>query len=330
MLDSYCNEQSNAYNIIKNTIKSNRIDHAYLFCADYSKIAFEFALSFAKTLMCPKSKFNNKDCGDCSICHRIDNNNFPELKIIMPEGLWIKKNQLLELQEIFSMKALEGNKKVYLIKDADQLNSQAANSILKFLEEPEENIIAILTTGDMRSILPTIISRCQVINLKGDGNPQFVDTIFDNLSNTTLGRVSKLKYQTLSDAEAFISEERNKQKLDAIVSFAKSFEKEKTEVLIDIKKLWFDYFTEKDDYIWAFDMLGLFYMDVINYMYGRKLELFIDYIDTITFVALHNKADNVIYKLQKIILMKEKIKYNLNLNLLMDKLLIEMERGMPL
>ena len=79
--------------------------------------------------------------------------------------MWIKKDQLLDLQSEFNNKAFEGNKKIYIIRSAEKMNVQTANSILKFLEEPVDDIIAILITDNINMLLPTIISRCQVIKL---------------------------------------------------------------------------------------------------------------------------------------------------------------------
>ena len=74
---------------------------------------------------------------------------YTELKIVKPNGQFIKKEQLLELQNSVLNKPVEANKIIYIIKNAERLNSSSANSILKFLEEPEDNIIAILLTDNL-------------------------------------------------------------------------------------------------------------------------------------------------------------------------------------
>lgn len=89
---------------------------------------------------------------------------YVDVKVIKSDGMWIKKDQLLDLQSEFNNKAFEGNKKIYIIRSAEKMNVQTANSILKFLEEPVDDIIAILITDNINMLLPTIISRCQVIN----------------------------------------------------------------------------------------------------------------------------------------------------------------------
>jgi len=327
MLDKYREGQPVAYDVLKNSIENNAIGHAYLFYSDSDKIALDFALCFAKTLLCPQNCCNNNKCGSCSICHRIDNNNFPELKIIEPDGLWIKKDQLIDLQENFRMMPLEGDKKIYIINGVNKLNNNAANSILKFLEEPEPNIIALLTTSDMHNVLPTIISRCQLISLKGYNDSDDKISTFDTISNKSIIEIGKIYNKDEDELKVFVEDAKNVAKLDAIVLFIKKYEVSKLDVLLDIKKQWNSQFTEKNDYTWAFDIMTLFYKDVLNFMYSRKLDIFDYYNEIIEMVAPLNKVDDIIRKLKKIILIKEKVKYNMNLNLLMDKLIIEMERG---
>ena len=129
MLDSFIEEQPIAYKILKNSIINNKVSHAYIIESNgYSK-SFDLALSFAKYLLCPNNYTNNSSCEDCGQCLKINNNEFLELKIIEADGQWIKKSQLEELQLDFSKKSVVGNKKIYIIKDADKLNVSSSNSL---------------------------------------------------------------------------------------------------------------------------------------------------------------------------------------------------------
>ncbi|MBR2246732.1 MAG: hypothetical protein IJ880_06895, partial [Bacilli bacterium] len=129
-----------------------------------------------------------------------------DLTILESDGAWIKKNQLLELKDEYQNKSLLDNKKIYIIKEADKLNPASANTILKFLEEPEEGIIAILLTNNRYKILDTIISRCQVLSLKSNDINVEVDedTIYllDNiLKKEELFINYKSIYEKISDKE---------------------------------------------------------------------------------------------------------------------------------
>ena len=175
MLDKYMESQNIVYKTLTNAVNKNTYSHAYLFETNGNEDALDIAISFAKTLLCPNNYTNNNQCVNCTQCQKIDKNIFSDIKIIEPDGMWIKKEQLDELQKEFSKKSVESNKKIYIINHAELLNVQASNSILKFLEEPEENIIAILVTKNIYQLLTTIVSRCQIISLKKNKEKETID-----------------------------------------------------------------------------------------------------------------------------------------------------------
>lgn len=150
---------------IEKVCSTDKLSHAYLLEVYDCDDDLDLILSFVKLIFCEKvNKISDLNCGKCSLCNLIDKNNFPDLKIIESNGKEIKKQQIIDLQEEFKTKSYFGGKKVYIIKDVDRLNSFAANTILKFLEEPEENIIAILLTKNRFKVLDTIVSRCQCLS----------------------------------------------------------------------------------------------------------------------------------------------------------------------
>lgn len=309
MLEKYKNGQPLIYEILANSIINNRVNHAYLF--DTSAIDYEvdFALSFAKTLICPNNYFNNEKCNNCNICKRIDTNNYPEIKIIEPEGLVIKKEQLLELQSEFSTKPIEGNKKIYILKEADKLNKYAANSILKFLEEPEAGIIAILLTKNIYQVLDTIVSRCQVMTFKGD-----CPNIQNNINFIT----------NFNDLEKEDNKSELKIRLNAVIDFVIELEKNKKELLLYTNSKWHNYFREKEDIYQALQIMILFYRNILNKIYGCKETSVFECEDDLKWVLKQNSVATIIEKISYIDKAKELLVYNINKNLLIDKLIIQL------
>jgi len=171
------------YNIIDRLIEKNRVSHAYLCEVDNYDDDFQCILDFIKLILCQKDNKSSKclNCSKCNICHLVDTNNYVDLKIIEPDGTIIKKKQMIELQDEFNNKSLLDNKRIYVIKEADKLNASSANTILKFLEEPEDDIIAILVANNRYSVIETILSRCQVLSLKKDVSTEYEDEVFDLL-----------------------------------------------------------------------------------------------------------------------------------------------------
>ena len=167
----------NFCNFTDNIIDNNRISHAYLFELNNYDTDYASIIKFVKMLFCKnRVSFNDIDnCKICNICNLIDNFNYPDFFVIEPDGKEIKKSQLLWLREEFQNKSILGLRRIYLIKYAEKMNLSAANSMLKFLEEPSEDVIAILLTTNRFRLLPTIVSRCQYYKLEYDSKLQNVN-----------------------------------------------------------------------------------------------------------------------------------------------------------
>ena len=159
------NVKKKFFEYIDKVISNNKISHAYLIELNNYDQDLNYIYDFIKMILCNIS-FEELQKADNSIISLVDSHNYPDLFEISPDGTFIKKEQLLQLQQEFRNKSLLDNKKIYIIRQAECLNSSSANTILKFLEEPEENIIAILLTDNRYHVIDTIRSRCQILTLK--------------------------------------------------------------------------------------------------------------------------------------------------------------------
>ncbi|QOY38292.1 DNA polymerase III subunit delta' [Anaerobacillus isosaccharinicus] len=139
--------------LLVNSIQRHRVAHAYLFEGGNGVGKREVSIRFAKSLLCEAT---TEPCGECHHCKRIDSRNHPSLYRIRPDGQSIKVDQIRELQKHIQVKSMEGSKRIYIIEHADKMNVQAANSLLKFLEEPKGEVVALLLTERPNKILPTI------------------------------------------------------------------------------------------------------------------------------------------------------------------------------
>ena len=311
MLDGYQNSQPIVYKILKNAIINDQYSHAYLIETGDFYDSFNFVISFSKSLLCPFKKLKKENCDNCHQCEVIDSGNFPEIEIIQPDGLWIKKEQLQNLQKEFNTKALIGNKRFYIITQAEKLNKAAANSILKFLEEPEGNIIAILMTENIYSVLSTIRSRCQILRLKSS-----------NIAEKDPMKKLKIliqKNQSLSE-----SEESFNQKILKVIDFINYYEKNHLNTILYIGKLWNDYINSKEEINLAYEIMINYYKDILNYKINKSLDIF-EINNEIKEIANQNTQDEICRKINKLVELQELIKYNINSSLLMDKLILSLE-----
>ncbi|MGX7111774.1 DNA polymerase III subunit [Gemella cuniculi] len=207
-------KDSIAVKSLTNTLKTNKLSHAYLIVGEDSLYSDEFILQFVKAIFCLKNK--DKDffsCEECKNCKSINHDNYIDFYKIS-SNTSIKKEDIQILKSDLSVKSFYG-KKIYWIKDIEKMTEQAANSILKFLEEPEENIIAILSCKNSSSILPTIISRCQQVKLVGksenkitEDNKELEEIFFEFLDKNSkkihLGNIYLLeKLKTKEDIVPF-------------------------------------------------------------------------------------------------------------------------------
>ena len=186
--------KKNFFDYMNHVIENDRISHAYIIEIDDYDNDLLYVYDFIKMILLNISYEKLKSSTD-SIISQIDNENYPDIKIIEPDGNFIKKNQLLDLQRDFSNKSLLDNKRIYVIKYADKLNLSSANTILKFLEEPEDNIIALLLTDNRYHIIDTILSRCQILSLKEESFKIEEEDIVDLLKVVLCPRDFFIKYR---------------------------------------------------------------------------------------------------------------------------------------
>ncbi|WP_162163924.1 hypothetical protein [Acholeplasma hippikon] len=143
----------------KNAIQKDRLSHLYLLSGSSAENKLKLAKEIAYEIFKSSS---NKD----NLKELIDSGNYPNFVYITKEGLSIKKEQIMALQKEFSKTSLVSGKRVYVIEYAETMSVSAANSLLKFLEEPKgDETIGILLTEDLSSMLPTILSRAQIVRI---------------------------------------------------------------------------------------------------------------------------------------------------------------------
>ena len=150
-------------------LNSGRINHAYLIETNNNEdeLVDTYLNEFYKQLLiCGLNESNEVGISKEKLINLLENKSYPDLLEIKPENNVIKKEQLLEMMEKFSNKSAYGTYQIYVIHHAEMLNLSSANTILKFLEEPENNIIAVLLSTNRYKVLPTILSRCTVMTLK--------------------------------------------------------------------------------------------------------------------------------------------------------------------
>ena len=153
------------FQTFENAIKSNHLSHAYLLSGSTGMSLKEVAIHLGKTLICDNP--SPLACDQCITCMRVDEGNYPDFMIFDGEVTKIKKGDVERIISNFDKSALEDKGiMIYVLHLVETMTPVAVNSLLKFLEEPGKNIYAFLTTENESKVLPTIISRTQVLRFK--------------------------------------------------------------------------------------------------------------------------------------------------------------------
>lgn len=159
------NEYDDLKKLFNAITTKKKVGHAFLFNVDDSYDT-SLAICFIKEIL--KNDVVDADTRDLQyekFSYQLDNNTFPDLMIIKSFDKVIKKEQILNIKSEMKEKSINSGKQFYIIEYAENLNSSSANALLKFLEEPDDEIIAILVTKNINKVISTIVSRCQIVNL---------------------------------------------------------------------------------------------------------------------------------------------------------------------
>ena len=276
MLD---NQISLDFNILLSKyIKENKINHAYLIETNYKD-----KLSLAYLLINKILSFDGKSVDELKLNG--------DLIVISNDTNTIKIEDIELIKNSFKTKSLNDSKKIYIIDCVEKLNDYSANKLLKFLEEPEDDIIAILLTENKKNVINTIVSRCYIIryivneNVINEYDSDYLDKLFDFVMNIE---------ENNEKAIAFQNRCYTKDLSDRV--YLKNF----------------------------LNNLLLIYDDVINYKISNKVHYFNNYIENIEKICNDNDVEKIRIKINAINECIERLKYNPNVKLLIDKLIILM------
>ena len=144
-------------------LEQDQLNHAYLFSGFFGNL--EMAQFLAKSLFCT-DKVGVIPCEKCRNCKLIEQGEFPDVTLIKPVNQVIKTERIRELVGQFSQAGIESQQQVFIIEQAEKMHPNAANSLLKVIEEPQSEVYIFFLTSDEEKILPTIRSRAQIFHFK--------------------------------------------------------------------------------------------------------------------------------------------------------------------
>ena len=277
---------NNLLNIYKQ-YREEKLAHAYLIETNNISKLLEDLKTLIKAINCPE-EYKEK-CSNCNLCNLINKSNLPSLIIIEPDGTSIKKGQIEDLKISFETKPIYSKYNTYIITSAEKLNSSSANAMLKFVEEPTEGILGFFITNNKDVIIPTIKSRCQILVATYES-----DNILEKLNITS---------EELANFQTIIKDYLNK--ID-------------NNYFINNKDLILNKLSERKEIETLFKIIfEIFYN---NFLKNINKE----YDQTLIEVYIEENNNKIIKELNIITKFLQDLSYNVNMELLLDKFVIEM------
>ena len=318
--------QKEAKKILRDELKTQRINHAYLFIGKDGLGKRKLALEFVRALFCEKKELDS--CGQCVSCKKIKHQNHADVRLsTLKEGSSkFSIGQVREIQQEIIYKPYESSRKVFIIDDADKMSLEAANSLLRTLEEPPEYAVFILLAEDINQLLPTIISRCQQIffyNVSGDRIEQFLKEkgasddearLFSRLS----GGSPWLALETLQD-EQFLENRSLILDLLSEIKTAKRYQVlQKTEKISNLLGEGFP----------VFDLISTWYRDIILCIEGNYQQIVnVDYLKKLKKECQQYNTDCLITIMERINKLEDYIDKNVNKRLTLEVLFLGIRAG---
>jgi DNA polymerase-3 subunit delta' len=320
--------QPTVLRMLKMSLVKNRVAHAYLFEGLRGTGKKEVGLLLTKALFCTSLIDGYKPCETCHNCRRINHGNHPDVHIVEPDGLSIKVDQIRELQAEFAKKGVESLKKVYLLVDADKMSVSAANSLLKFLEEPNAQTVAFLLTEQPQRILPTILSRCQVLPFQ----PLTPQVMSKQLVENGVAPVKALLLSSLTnnldEALALNANEWFAQAQKIVVKLYEVLKKSPLEAMVMLQSDWFSHFKEKEQVNLGLDLLLLIFKDLLYIQLDKEEQIvFKEESALLKQFALQTSGRRLSIQMSAILEAKRKLAANMNPQLMMEQLVLKLQEG---
>lgn len=315
-----------AVRMLKQMITNQRIAHAYLIHGDSGTKKREIAQTLALRLFCRETD-TIEPCLTCRDCKRVISGNYPDLHWIKPDGLSIKKEQIEALQREFTYSGVESNRKVYIIEDADLMTVNAANRLLKFLEEPSQETTAILLTKNQQQLLDTIRSRCQVIALRPLSGKAIEKALIESGVTPENARLFQAVAPQLDQAKALNQDEWFAEARKLMVQLMHMLIDKPEEALLFVEKNWMNHFDDRDKLLVGLDLLLYWFKDLM-YLHIGDIEhlVLLSYKDQLEQASLRYRRKDLVDILTAITQAKRKLNQHTHPTLVMEQLTLQMQR----
>ncbi|MCM1088692.1 MAG: DNA polymerase III subunit delta [Muribaculaceae bacterium] len=313
---------------LQNAISMNKVSHAYIINGDRSSGKEFIAKVFAMTLQCEKGGI--EACGECHSCKQAQSMNHPDIIYIShdkPNTIGVEDIRM-QINNDIGIKPYSAPKKIYIMNEGEKMTVQAQNALLKTLEEPPEYAVILILTTNVDTLLPTVLSRCVVLNMKPVSDKDVKRFLMEELevpdykANICVafarGNIGKAKMLATS-------EEFDKVKEEAVTLVKNIHDMEINEIVKAIKKI-SEYKFDVTDYL---DILSVWYRDVLLFKATKDANslIFKDEIQAIRKTADRSAYEGIETIVKALQQAKRRLDANVNFDLTMELLLLTIQEN---
>ncbi|NBJ97987.1 DNA polymerase III subunit delta' [bacterium 1xD8-48] len=314
---------------LENAVRTGKVSHAYIINGERNAGKEFIAKTFAMAVQC-ENRQDVEPCGECHSCKQALSGNHPDIIFITHEkpGTIGVDDIRRQINGDVEIKPYSGPKKIYIVSEGEKMTVQAQNALLKTLEEPPEYAVILILTDNVNTLLPTILSRCVVLNMKPVRDAQIKEYLMENMGIpdykadicVAFARGNVGKARLLANSEEF-----DKVKEEAITLLKYIGEMELHEIVAAIKKI-NEYKFDVNDYM---DILSIWYRDVLLFKATHDVNhlIFREEIQSIRKVAdksTYEGIERIIDALEK---SKQRLNANVNFELTMELLLLTIKEN---
>jgi DNA polymerase-3 subunit delta' len=309
-----------AYYFFEQTIKKNRLSHLYLISGPKGSGKAQLVDDVAYLILSQHKQ------DPSHLKAQIAERKVPNMMYIEPDGLSIKKEQILLLQAEFSKTALVSGPRIYIIKSIEKISLAAANSLLKFMEEPQsQQVFGFLLTESIDDVLPTIQSRSQILHLKSIDEKDLQQELIKQGVSDNVASLAPYLTKNIDEAIA-LSDNPN---FIEMIGFIEEIIKSWSNKQISFPLYFADqgrFLTQDREFFMNFlELLMLYFLDLIHYKAHQE----ITYTYLKDYIQLHSnqlsvqQIQSLIENIQEIL---KKQNYYINLDLALDELSYVLEK----
>ena len=324
--------QNHIYEHFKNAIAAGKLSHAYILHGERGMGKLNIAKEAAKAIQCESNAPEKTDktgeaCGQCKSCHQAESDNQPDIKYVTPAKKTLGVDDIRDqINDDALIKPYGSPYKIYIIPKSDTMTVQAQNALLKTIEEPPSYAIFILLAANTDAFLPTILSRCVMLNARTVAEGEIVDELKSKygVGDYDAKVAASFAGGNIGKAEKLISSDSFKDSKNSVTDLVRDVANGGMEAIAKAVKDLNDYKDDKEGLRDYLDMVRVWFGDVLKYKSTKDVNdlVFQESLTEIKQLADHISFENLNGIMDEIYNAEGRIKSNVGFDSNMEVMLL--------